>query len=134
MLPGLSKVLAVAALVAAVAAQDACATTNTSFLSLENVCIHSDHSGACGTSGADTMNVGLQSADECRQLCCKHRDICAGFLWYTAYKSATENCTAGGPCCWLKSAVSPANKWSNDPYCSTAGVVHVPGPLALLRR
>jgi hypothetical protein len=109
---------------------DTCASTNTSFLLLDNVCIHSDHSGACGTAGADTMNVDLRSADECRELCCNQRGICAGFLWYKAYKTATENCTAGGPCCWLKSAVSPAKRWSNDPYCSSAGVVHVPGPLA----
>ena len=106
-----------------------CTSTNTTFLALTDVCIHSDHLGLCGTAGADTMNVGLKTADECRALCCAHRGICAGFLWYAAYKTKTDNCTAGGPCCWLKSAIAPAERWSNDPYCSAAGVVHVPGPL-----
>ena len=120
---------------------DTCATTNTTFLELENICIHSDHSGACGTKGQDTLNVVLGSAAECRALCCERRDICAAYLYYESYKTTCctgAGCTGnrttppsapGAPCCWLKSAVAPAHLWSNDGYCSQAGVVYVPGPL-----
>merc|ERR1711935_1113896 len=92
-----------------------CASTNTTYLSLTNVCIHSDHTGLCGTIGGDSMNLGLKTAAECSQLCCANRGICAGFLFYEAYKTATDNCTAGGSCCWLKSTIAPAERWSNDP-------------------
>ena len=41
---------------------DVCNATNTTFLGLEKVCIHSDHSGHCGTKGADSWNVVMHSA------------------------------------------------------------------------
>ena len=109
--------------------REACARTNTTYLALKGVCIHSDHSGMCGQKGEDTRNAALDSGAECKELCCANRDICAAFLWYSAYASTSGNCTAGAPCCWLKSAVSPAHRWTNDPYCSEAGVVYISGPL-----
>ena len=123
------------------AQNDACQVANTTFLSLEKICIHSDHSGNCGTPGADVWNVVMDSPKECQALCCENPDICAGFIWYESY--ATTCCTPpgctgdvttppsepGAPCCWLKSAISPAHLWSNDPYCSAAGVVYIPGDL-----
>ena len=49
---------------------------------------------------------------------------------YASYKATCGNSTMPGePCCWLKSAIGPAHLWSNDEYCSAAGVVFVPGPL-----
>ena len=65
----------------------------------------------------------------------------ARYLWYESYKSpcctapgCTGNITTppsapGAPCCWMKSAIGPAHLWSNDAYCTAAGVVSVPGPL-----
>ena len=114
---------------------------NTTFMSLQSICIHSDHSGHCGTKGQDAWNVVLNSDAECRALCCEHPDDCAAYLFYESYKGTcctAPGCTAnittppsapGAPCCWLKSAIGPAHLWSNDKYCSSAGVVHVPGPL-----
>ena len=124
---------------AATAKNDAC--RNTTFLALENICIHSDHSGHCGTKGQDAFNVVLNSDAECRALCCEHPDDCAAYLFYESYNGTcctAPGCTAntttppsapGAPCCWLKSAIGPAHLWSNDKYCSSAGVVYVPGPL-----
>jgi hypothetical protein len=122
-------------------AKDACNASNTTFLSLANICIHSDHSGNCGTKGQDVWNVVMGSGDECRSLCCEHRDICAAYLWYASSNGTCctgEGCHGnvttppsdrGAPCCWMKSAVAPAHLWSNNPYCTEAGVVYVPGPL-----
>jgi len=119
----------------------ACKVSNTTFISLDNICIHSDHAGACGTPGADVWNVVMDSRSECEALCCKNSDICAAYIWYESYKNTCctgTGCTGdittppsqpGAPCCWLKSAVSPANKWSNDDYCTAAGVVYVPGEI-----
>jgi hypothetical protein len=58
---------------------------NTTFLSLENICIHSDHSGHCGTKGQDALNVVLDTAAECRALCCERPELCAAFLYYESY-------------------------------------------------
>jgi hypothetical protein len=120
---------------------DTCLTKNTTFISLKGVCIHSDHSGFCGTKGSDTWNVVMDSEAQCRELCCEHREICAAYIYYESYKETcctgagcTGNTTTppsapGAPCCWLKSAVGPARLWSNDAYCSAVGVVSIPGPL-----
>jgi len=120
---------------------NACTVTNTTFIALDNICIHSDHAGACGAPGADVWNVVLPSSSDCEALCCKHRDICAAYIWYASYKGTCctgTGCTGmittppsdpGAPCCWLKRAVSPANKWSNDPYCTKAAVAYVPGEI-----
>jgi hypothetical protein len=119
----------------------ACQVTNTTFITLENICIHSDHAGACGTPGQDTWNVVMNSVNECQALCCKNRDVCAAYIFYESYANTcctgsgchgditTPPSQVGAPCCWLKSAVSPANKWSNSPYCTAAGVVYVPGDI-----
>ena len=118
-----------------------CEATNTTLLSLEQICLHSDHAGHCGVVGKDVWNVVLGSADECRALCCENLDMCAGFIWYESYRSSCctgEGCHGnvttppsepGAPCCWLKSSISPAHLWSNDEYCTASGVVYVPGPI-----
>ena len=135
--------LLVATIVALGAAEsnDACVAANTTFVALEGICIHSDHSGYCGVVGKDEWNVVLDSNDECQALCCENPDLCVGYIWYSSYKSSCctgEGCHGnvttppsdpGAPCCWLKSSISPAHLWSNDEYCTNAGVVYVPGPL-----
>jgi hypothetical protein len=124
-----------------VAANDTCSSINMTFVSLANICIHSDHSGHCGAVGADAWNVVVESDAECRELCCTHPDLCAAYLFYESYRgtcctppgchanATTPPSAPGAPCCWLKSAVGPAHLWSNDDYCSSAGIVYVPGPL-----
>jgi len=123
------------------AANEVCTAANTTLVEFENICIHSDRSGHCGTEGTDVWNVVLDSVEECQALCCDNLDVCAGYIWYEAY--ATSCCTGEGchgdvttppsepgqPCCWLKSAISPAHLWSNDDYCTASGVVYVPGDL-----
>ena len=58
-----------------------CNSTNTTFLLLDKICIHSDHSGVCGTAGQDKLDVILRSKEECAALCCANLKICAAFLW-----------------------------------------------------
>ena len=161
-----------------------CASTNTTFLSLDNICIHSDHSGVCGTHGKDMMDVILKvlALGEKRSFTIGNMMIFVEMNDDVLYKTepggvrfamlrepkdlrgiplvrlvqiavstttdphhesisgdvSLKDCLgfrcgnstkSGEPCCWLKSAIGPAHLWSNDNYCTAAGVVFIPGPL-----
>ena len=92
------------------------------------LCSHGEVQSGVSYGGDNEMHINVSTSSECADACCM-ATTCAVYTHTTHYPwpvgAGFHNCTTGGPCCFLKSAVGSIQPLAN---CTSGTVVRGPTP------